>query len=536
MENVKKVFCVTNDEALVSHIDSFSYDHVRGDFEIQAIDYESGELVVSVVEHMPNIVIIDFVNENHLNGILKEIVFLKRIYKFQSVLFAAIFPGAISDEFIQLVYSSGVQIGFIKGGELDTFLADCFYLGVDDLSSIPRYARARKIDRTLEVGMVSSLRSLSADYFCIETDCEIFDKKLSTRLPMFKDLKCRQFEVISHDSASKLYPYLESYELALPFPGPWDEMTEELILQETVNTWLDLNQETLQLTKGSVKIITENATILPEVFECSKEAPYNLSIAMGASLEEIKKQISANQPELIFYDLSSNSDNEIENLESLIRYVKSFPELRPVFLITHTKSKSEAFQKVYGYSQIVCLDHKLDSKIFNLFVNTYLEKSISSSQCEEYKLNLTDPRRAMDVFINVEVTSLTEHEFSFISDLDLPMYTVLHLNLPVKCYATIVPSYYELEASRKGKHYLAIFHGMVEDEAQKLRIVVNQIIYEPLKAFTSEIIEKLLEKENIEAPEIIRPVDKKSDSQENTDIIVEDNSYTKSKIQGKSKL
>jgi hypothetical protein len=82
----------------------------------------------------------------------------------------------------------------------------------------------------------------------------------------------------------------------------------------------------------------------------------------------------------------------------------------------------------------------------------------------------------------IKITSLTENEITFISEIELPEHGILHINNEsFSVLATIAPSYFELSTPRVGFHYMALLNCMLEKDRQNFRQVT--------RAFSKELPE-----------------------------------------------
>ncbi len=85
----------------------------------------------------------------------------------------------------------------------------------------------------------------------------------------------------------------------------------------------------------------------------------------------------------------------------------------PILIVFNTLSKSEALKKVYGYNNIFCIQLKINYKIVNLFLKSYIENKNETLKSTYYTFKCSDPNRIIEIPHDIKVVSLNEHQGRF---------------------------------------------------------------------------------------------------------------------------
>ncbi len=535
MKSIKKLFYLGKDEESSSKIQEHAQTFLKNDYYIDNSEYQKDDFFRTIVESQPNVIYVDFnfISEEQQENLFQDIVRLKRIEGYRSILFVAILSDFSNKKNISLFYSTGFQIGCFKDKDFEISLIDSLYIAFDDTIKMPQFARAKCNLLELKVSVCSSLSCLSQKYFLLETDLPNPRKALPVDIKIWDELTTDCLHIKAHHSSSLVYPMTESYQLKIPFLGPWDETSNEKIKKEKVEKWIDENQNLFQEKSFHVKIVNSNPDLKLELFS-KKDFPCFLHFEERIKEDMIKDCLLKKYP-LIFIEIK-NPEDEMKGLDSLSKFVEKLQNhsyYEPILIIQGIKSKAEALQKIYRYKNIVCTETFFSIDTFELFVKKFREKHENLPFGKYYYFYYSDKKRVAKCLLEIQITSLTEHEITFASETELPMFSVLHLELPLECFVTLVPNDEELEKIYGKKHYRGFIHSLSEEERKKLRIFVNQIIYNPIKSLTKDNIESILRRKDPEK-EIQTEAPQKTNKKE--EIIMDYKSLKKEPIKGKSKL
>ncbi len=532
----KSLLYLGKDDEFIKELNLYVKKNLQSNIEIKIDDYIPEYIIGYVINTLPHIVYIDFTSYHDKQGIFDEIIFLKKHDLYKSILFVAIFDDKIPEHEKNQCFSSGFQYSYVKGGDDEIFYSDTLYLAFGDKISLPTFAQAKDIDKELEIGICSSISRMSTENLTIETDISLNEDNLQIHLQMFKDLEARSFKISKRYETSSIYPMTTTYVINYPYLGPWDEITPETIQKETVETWLELNEEKFIFKNYTVKIISSNTEFFSECYRLNLNSSFIIEFSQSLHIPLCHDDYILKKYPLIFFDLDleENAKNNLDSVAEFINYLKSQKGYKPILIITNTPSKIEALRKAYGYEHIIATPDKLNMALFSALTKSFHEKKALKLNELNYFFRANDPKRVLNVFQKVIVCSLTEHEIIFISKNEIPMFSVMHLNLPISCFVTIVPSYIDSEKSSKGITYMGFIHGISDDKMKVFRKFINQIIYKPLEKFTPEVIEVILAQKELKQEEIA--VVNHATTKNNIDSETKIQPFRRSDIKGKSKL
>lgn len=456
--------------------------------------YVEGSLIKLCSTRNTDIVFIDFSEPGvEIKKVLMEAIFLKRIGQFTSVLLVALFKNEFQKEENNLIFSSGFQLSFIKGAESDALFRDSFFIGLRKRIDFPILALARNINLNIEIGICSTITQMDKAEFRIETDIEDLKEKLKTDLKMFPELKCPGYEIKEAHPPSFMYPMTTSYTIAYPFSGPWTDDSEENIQPETVETWLDhSSDEFSSYVKTNVRIYTSDISIVNELYHNEDET---VQFNCGNDTKKLDVEIIETKPDLIFFNLDDENTEDVKVSLKMLEFLLSVSmghDYKPIIIVSNCISTGQALQKAYNYPMIVATGNKLTADLCLTLTKKYQAKKMENAEFPVQYFKPVSEYRSVDVLVDFMITSLTEHEVTFFSDHELPMFTVLHFRLPIEFHATLVPSIMALEKKNDKQHYMAFIHGLTEEQLMVLRKFVNQIIYRPMKDFSEESVKKTM--------------------------------------------
>lgn len=456
--------------------------------------YTPGSLVKFCSRQKIDVIFIDFSEAGlEVQLLLEETLFLKRIGQFKSILLVAVFKNEFQKQEYPVIFSSGFQLSFIKGSESDALFRDSYFIGLRKKMEFPVLALARNINLPLEIGVASTISSMDKTEFRIETDFEGLRDKLKVELKMFPDLKCSGYEIKETHPPSYQYPMMTAYTIAYPFSGPWIDDSEENIQPETVETWLDnASSDFSSETKIFVRIYSNDLSIVNGLYKNEQAA---VQVNFQSDTRNMHTEILISKPSLIFFNLDSDTEEDQEEqitlkLLDFLLSISMGVDYRPIIIVTNCNSTSPALQKAYNYPMIVATQNKLETELCLTLIKKFKAKPRDSFEVPRQYFNPGSTYRSIDVFANFMITNLTEHEVTFISEYELPMFTVLHFKLPLDFHATLVPPIMALDKKNDKHHYMAFIHGLTEEQLMVLRKFVNQIIYSPMKDFSEESVKK----------------------------------------------
>jgi hypothetical protein len=502
--------------------------------------YLPGSLVSQAISLFPSIVFVDFKYlDNYVDDFFSELIYLKKIDSFKSILFISLFSNKEELEEYSYAFTSGFQLSFIKGCEENILFANSFYIGYGERNSHAQYVKVKNIDLQMKLGFCSTLTAISTDSFVIETDVPATGPTLPLRLEIFPELNAESFNIRKRMPTNYLYPMIESLILDFPIAGAWDATANDNIKKEKIEEWLELNSVEFEKFNLRIHVVTKNKDLILPLYNSVKSTGIAFELQENLNIETLFDELSLKRPHLIFLDLeeASGSENNLENFSYVTSSVRVIENYNPIIIITNNDSKSEAIQNIYNYKSLIIIPQSLTIDIFSSLSNKLLErKSAIQPQFSINYFSKADRRRSIDVNHDVIISSLSELEISFYAQFEIPMYSVLHLSIPLECYATVVPFSTGQKKEPKGWCYTAFIHGLSERELAVLRKFINQILYKPLQQFSLSEVEYILSRK--EPPKIAPEALQISDTLESIESTKANNFGTLNRIQikGKTKL
>lgn len=117
-----------------------------------------------------------------------------------------------------------------------------------------------------------------------------------------------------------------------------------------------------------------------------------------------------------------------------------------------------------------------DISIAPVLIELYRKNKKTVSVTEKFFFKPLDLRAHAEIPMEITITSITEHEVSFIYDGELAIFSSYQIVFFTPLFITIVPPIRNLETSRTGTHYMGFICGADEEDKRSLRQLVNFLI------------------------------------------------------------
>lgn len=494
MTAIRTIVYVGKDEEFNTELFDFSRTFLRSNFEVLAFEYKRGILLKAGQDLEPSIIFIDEWSDDE--KFLEELTAFRSFRSTKSTPIVALCKDKEEADRLSGFLTLGVHMLFIKGSDIEPFFKDCFYLGFDEKLGFPKYATAEGLDLEMKIGLLSTVTWISNESMLIETDCELKDgERFPLKLPFLDSNPILNCEVKKRFSISSHYPMLSSYELLFPYTGPWDEVTEETIQPETVETWLNFNEESFDQRQQLVRLYTEDLNFASQ---CLLEENLNFLDFKEKILPLNQEELELKRPSIFFIEINEN--NSFDDVHFLTMQFLNIPDYNPIIIILNSSSSSEALRKIFNYPFIIASPEKISHQVFRLLMDKFSLKKISQSpDTFRHFFKKSDFNRLASLILNVRITGLNEHEVTFLSEVEIPFFSVLKFDLPIPFFVTVIPPFNELFKRETHTHSMGIIHGLSEKDLEKLRKIVNQMIYHPVKELNKAIIENMLKQDYSEA-------------------------------------
>lgn len=451
-------------------------------------DYSPGQIIEFLRNYKILTVYMDL-DAGHisLEDVGREITLIKKYAPTRPTLFVALMGDDIWTEKCDSLITSGFQYLFYKNCDIDILLQDCAHLATGEDYPAKGFARCKGIEKSCTVNFISTITNINHDGFDIETDYLTSSHLIDVKIPIFPDLKNRPLTVLSRKDSAVKYPATYSYRVDFPMAGAWDEVSDELLSKDTIETWFANNKNDLLPACPGIVIVSQNFELLKTIFNTKTENSYQLLMTDNKLEDHTKECVLASSAQLIFIDLDDKIDDplSIHKVSDFIDYLV-IHHLNPFLVITNAKSTSEALQKTFEYTHLLATAEKLNSRILDPVISRFMvRKTSSSSENTMNVMSVTDVRRHTDILSTVTLIDISEHEVEFFSRTPIPYFTVVKFNLPLKFYAVVIPAYREKKVRQNEYHYVALINGISEENLRYLRKFINQNIFRPISDYSA---------------------------------------------------
>ncbi|HXH75349.1 MAG TPA: hypothetical protein VNJ08_10315 [Bacteriovoracaceae bacterium] len=436
---------------------------------------EKGVLLERTFELRPQIIIVDTAFVAYLSEELRQI---KMLSGYKSTVFVGYCKDALEAKEGETLLVSGMHLYHMKDADFETFIRDCFDMAFSDESKRYDFARAMGLEIPLDISFLSSLTSVCSDSFCLETDLDI-SEEIFVQVPMSADETLVSVRVKDKLEGRFTAPFTKSYHMNFTFPGPWDEVTENSLSPERVETWIGLRKDKFDPRSQKIAIFSRDEKLIRGLSMSSGSCWYQVY----SSSEDVRSSLLFSLPGIVFFDLQNDDGVNLEALEEILRVLQEMTT-PPMVTVFGSKSESAPLKKLFGYEFLISYSGKLELQMFQAMEKKFLEKYKQDN--EEYFLAPADPEKVIKIRKKVILTSITERDLTFIMEDSIPYFSVACIDLPCPAYVTIVPAEGQLPPSKQGTHYRGIIHGLDDEKLTRLRKIVNQMIYHPLKELTVE--------------------------------------------------
>jgi len=509
---------------------------------VEKENFRQGTIISKMISKRPTAMIFDFSYSNEKNHeVFTKINYLKKNKVFRGVPLIGIFKNKEEMNELSYLFNIGLNYPFIRGTDERIFFADIHYLCFELNVGFSKFAKAKFKSLPYQIKHFSHIYGFTKETILIESDVSFNTDELNRlELKLMGEDTSLDLRAEKNFDVGISSSYLSRSEFEIPFLGPWDDPESELIHKDSFETWIEESAEHLKQKNGRILLVTER----PEDFVLAGELAVqcNFDVYVSDSFEECKEYLTAYNFDVIYYRLSKEEDpfhgeNNFENLYRLTNAIKNKSrDLKTVFVAFNSPSKSNALKKAIEYDHIVAVGNELSSGQLASFTNLFQEKG-SKLSCKTGCYALDNNESRAKILLDVQVTSLTEHEITFTSKENLPMYSIVTIDVPTELVVVVVPPITNLESNHQSHHYMGFLTGGSEQDAELLRSFVNRAVVKGLEKFSLEGIEEELSKEDFPIDE--NPIAKEESAIEvpaMNKIEVKNEIKRKTNNNGKSKL
>ncbi len=471
--------------------------------QARSMPYSESVLADAASEEALGLLIVDFTGlSNPLPPVLcRQLMLLRRSSAHALVPFAAVFADRAQRDALAHVHLLGFCLSYVKGGDTQLFLRDCIWLVNGEGRHLGEFATVRDLHLPYFLEGQAAVVEIESDRLCLDADVED-PPAAGVRFAAFGE-QCpvgwrRQKEAVG---VGRWHDTLHSLELELDYPGAWDEPNPHALLRDTLETWLANNVG--EPRTPAALFLGGGVGLLRCLMENTEQEGVRLYTA--SSWEEMLARTRALSPDLLFVETDGDGDSIWEVLG---RELVQRPDWRPFIFLFRSAIPIEEARRLLGAERVWTLEQQLSWETVAPLLATYTRKHPSSSEGgSPRRLPLHDPDRLMRLRMPIIVTGLSEHEMTFLSSHELPLFTVLWLDRPVSCPVLVVPEFRELHRHPAGKHYQGILHGLDLEQGNALRAYVNAAIFHRPTEFGATIPHEIPEAALAQCAEAIPPKD-----------------------------
>jgi len=483
--------------------------------KVITLDHQEVPLSSLLSDAEPSIIFIDFTDPklNQLK-IRSEIRQIKRSKYLKSIMFIGLFANSKDCHDNKMGLVEGISFFLVKGAEEQLVIIEAFSLIYSKLKIKQHFSKARDLKLPLTISSMGCIDKISADSISIETDVSWGDngneKKLALNIELFDYQGDEKYEITHYFQGACHYPLFHYYTLEYPYPGVWEEDTDRYLQKDSVETWLDNNNEILHKSSNII-VFSKNTSFLLDQVGCQIDNIKCYVYDCVGEHENFEDIFSGVCPRVLFFDI----DDSVFTYDVFQVLINELVKLDDSCIVValNSLSSSTALRKMFKYESIIATNNPLEVPLYKDFVSR-LSLSKDSGDQADFEFSRDDKQMLVFVESQVILLSLTEHEIVFSSSMYFPLFTVLSIDLPVKALLTIT----ENSQVKDKYHYVGVLHGIDSHQRELLRRLVNQFIFKVPKELTEEIVNSLLA--HVEKPKVttenIQVTDK--DKQKNVEV------------------
>ncbi len=488
MERIRRAIYIGRDEAYLTEVQTTFSAEDEIFYYLQSIESPIS-FINAILDVIPNMIMVDITEFDRSPEDVERFLYIMRMLKSSnsigSCLYVAIFESKEHRNKYSFLFSLGFNVGVIKTDDLSLYNDFSYIVGSPNFIFTP-YATAR-FDLIKYMGKVQiDIQSLTDSYLFVSSDIPIEEWQEDIVFKIFDDYNVTYYDQIRLEGGCVFSDYLYSYAMMFPYAGPNEELTDDSLFPEMIETWMDLNKSRMIIHQGAAMIISVDINYVQVAQSLSEK--YDMDLFYYRYVDEDENPIVEILPDIIIVDIRQMEESGT-SIKKIVETIESVEAYQPMLITFGNLSTSEATQKAFSYFNILAVKEDICSKFIDQLVGVY-KKSGKVSSCESVtRFKLTDPRRVGKLDLPIEVTSISEQFITFASRVEIPFFTNIFFDQPCDIVAIIVPAFKELEAMPGRKHYMALIHSYGHGEKQKLRRFVNQCIFNPPDEFVYKDIE-----------------------------------------------
>ena len=449
----------------------------RGHFNYSYEYGEWNEFFLILDLKTPDLLFIDFSSlhdEKKIAIFFNNILKIKRSQNFKQIPIIGIYENKEQILNLEVINHIGMNYLHIIGDDLNLFFGNIYYIAFEDESNLLKLARALKMQLKMNLLHDCLIEGINSFQLRVSSDI-IFEEEFKSQISKCfegRDLSFTISEMEGNSSFSSCY-YTYALDLDLS-EGEWDS-AEELEAEVCVD---DFKSWHSTLTHDSIigageQVVVQFFTSKPSwaLNLVSEKSVTEVQVNLNTSFNESEASQTAS-PDFVIFECGSSES--LDEADLLLSYYSN-ERIQPIILLLNHPSQTQAIKKMYDYEKVLVYTDELTLIAFDQMINLINKNHPRKEEFELYK-SITDAM-TLSYPVEIMITSLTENEVTFMTEVEIPYYSHLALrvdNLDVGL--VVVPSHINLSPNVKGFHYISLINRCSEADRQALRGVVKTFV------------------------------------------------------------
>lgn len=472
-------------------------------------------LILKIIELNPDIIFIDLAK--HFEDYLHLGRLLTRVNSTKSITTIGLLDQNQNEKQVKESYLSGLLICHVKSSELHDVVFDSIAITYPDKAPEHAFVKAQLNDylNVFELAKIGFITQNSIHLECNRPIASGSQINLNQHWFQQKIISTQRFIVTKMNSDSLFYNYKYGLDLDFTFIDPYvanegddeqyiyqKQLEDEEKIDEAMaklDEWLEDNFDASFPKITKVLIIDRELKLYGE-----KEKTDNFSFIIRCQpyLEDPGNELKRLGPQIIFFEIFKNSEdqqgpeNTFDHLKEMIKAVSNISNYEPYFVVLNTKKEmSQKLRTDFNYNNILCHESKINKEIV-VQMAKLLEPKINAKyklddETAAVYLKKTNPISIAELVFPITLTSLSETDLLFTSEVPFNPFTTFRLEIPANFYVTVIP-----KGKLENNQYYGLIHGISENEKKKLRKFINSVFFREKDEIKRQEKVELEEKKN----------------------------------------
>lgn len=514
---------LADNDAFFKEVEKYAQNNEKDlEFKFLNLDLDNSEQLATILQTI--------IDQNfsaifiQIKDLSEKLVLLLRIIKShhssKNTPLLAVVDSKNSIEDLERIYSFGFTYTFFKGFELKQFFVDMKYLTFIPSVTFPKYATTPNFSAKARLYALSRVNFINQTLIGLDTDLEFSPgDKVYCQFNFFDKFNFNEFEVFKSNKEDSRFHYLNTIELEIPYKSALS--SEGALTESEFENWLIDKENEFFHMDMRVLIIDNNSKSFAEFINYVEvQKAY---ILLRSKIGEDPSLINGFKPHLVIYQMEelpegiSDQDEELKyngthSFGQMMNWLKSIPDYSPIVAVFNNDSNIKAFKKAHLYDKIIALKKSFDYKLLSTLIQQFIDSMKNPETLIRHYLPTFHEMAFIQMGLDIEITSINEHEITFTYDGELPYFTTYVLNLPNEIHITTVPPIKELEKIGSKNHYMGFITNADEKDKMEIRCLVNYLLSlepEELQGFEIKSITELRSEDIRKKLETFRQEEKK---------------------------